>query len=102
MSSITIEIPNGSGDPTMSHADELDIKVTAACNWCFSDPNGIFPLPPDSDALPATGTTLQTGTYGPYTPLPDKSGVIDFNAVDTDKKCKVERPVATLRSITVS
>lgn len=59
-----LNIPHG-GDLTLNkNQDQLEIHVTQTCQWCFSDPNGIFPgiLPPGQ---------YDPGNYGPYIPVAD-------------------------------
>ncbi|HVC47786.1 MAG TPA: hypothetical protein VND90_11110 [Terracidiphilus sp.] len=101
MPDLTIEIPNGSGDPSMPNADGLKIKVTAECKWCFSDSSGVFPTT-GSNALPTTQSTLSAGWYGPYQPNPGVTGTVFFNTSDTDKTCLPEGLECTPRSITVT
>ncbi|HZC42803.1 MAG TPA: hypothetical protein VE195_01425 [Acidobacteriaceae bacterium] len=84
-----IEIPNDNS-PTMSHADALNIKVTAQCTWCFLDPNGVFPLPPHRDALPATGTTLKPGTYHAKPIANGPDGTIMYNTSIPPDPCSAK------------
>jgi hypothetical protein len=55
----TLNIPHG-GNLTMNkNQNNLLIHVTQACQWCYSDPNGVF------SSLPPAGP-ISPGDYGPY------------------------------------
>ena len=55
----TLPIPS-SDQVNMKKKDSLTIRVTQTCQWCYSDPNGVFPT------FLAAGQ-VQPGDYGPYT-----------------------------------
>lgn len=100
-----IQIPNGTGNLSMPNTDGLRIHVTAACTWCFSDPNNIFPTT-GNNALPASGTTLQEGWYpgvnSAYQPTAGVTGTINFNTSAPNTTCNVTGPECIPRSITVT
>lgn len=92
----TLKIPNGMSNQSLKKADTLYIEVDADCNWCYSDPNGVF-----SSFLPAghyTATTPPT-VYGPYTAV--NSGTVNFNAV-TSGDCNPMGVAASGHTIVVS
>lgn len=77
--------------------DTLQIKVTANCSWCYSDPNNVF-----SAGFLAAGSYVATNpptTYGPYTPQND--GTVNVNAV-TSGTCSPTGTTATPHTIVVS
>jgi hypothetical protein len=93
-----LSIPNDLSSVNMTlGADDLEIKVTADCNWCYSDPNGVF-----ANGFLAAGSYTATSPptkYGPYTP--STTGTVTVNAV-TSGDCSTSGITATPHSITVS
>lgn len=55
----TLNIPNGGNLTLNKNQEDLLIHVTQTCQWCYSDPDGVFPnmLPPGQ---------YDPGDYGPY------------------------------------
>ena len=100
MSTKTIHTGNLSNQTLNKNQDDLKIDINQSCNWCFSDPDGVFGTP--STLLP-DGTYTKpdpNSPYGPYTPVND--GTVYFNAVATDETCTPDGVTATGHTITVS
>ena len=79
--------------------DKLDITIDSSCNWCFSDPNGVFGNP--STLLPGN-TYYVSGptTYGTITAVAD--GTVYFNATPIGTQCTPETITGTGHTITVT
>ena len=79
--------------------DKLDITIDSSCNWCFSDPDGVFGNP--STLLPSN-TYYVSGptTYGTLTAVND--GTVTFNAVPVGTDCTPDGITATGHTITVT
>ena len=79
--------------------DKLDITIDSSCNWCFSDPGGVFGNP--STLLPSN-TYYVSGptTYGTLTAIND--GTVAFNAVPVGTDCTPDGITATGHTITVT
>ena len=80
--------------------DNLDITIDSTCNWCFSDPDGVFGNP---SALLASGTyygTVPATTYGLFVPV--GTGTVLFNAVPFGTTCSPQGPPDTGHTIIVS
>lgn len=104
MARVDIEIPNGSVNASMKNADELYIKVTENCTWCFSDPNGIFPVAPAANSLPANNSQVTTANspYGPCVPISGKTGTVTYGSSIPPAPCTLQKTTGTLsHTITV-
>lgn len=66
----TISIPNGGNHSISWSTEKLVIRVTQACQWCYSDTNQVF-----SSLLPAG--QYNPGDYGPYEAT--KTGTITYD-----------------------
>jgi hypothetical protein len=80
--------------------DNLDITIASTCNWCFSDPDGVFGNP---SALLANGTyygTIPATTYGLFTPV--GTGTVHINAVSFGTQCNPQGMPDTGHTIIVS
>jgi hypothetical protein len=97
MSNKTINLPNGvEGHRMKKNVDSISFKVTADCNFCYSDPTPCFP-----SFMPAgnyTATNPPT-TYGPYTP--NQAGTVVYNASVPPTPCSLTGIKGTACSITV-
>ena len=88
----TLNIPHGGNLTLNKNQDQLMIKVNQTCQWCFSDPNGVF-----SSMLPAG--QYSSGEYGPYEPAND--GTVTYGD-PINPPCKTEGVTVTPHTITVS
>lgn len=96
-----LNIPNDLKSVNLNKGtDNLDITVTATCNWCFSDPDYVFGNP--STLLPPGlyNVTTPHTTYGPYTPQND--GTVTFNATIPPTPCTTSSPRGVPQTITVT
>lgn len=96
-----LNIPNDLKSVNLNKGtDDLDITVTATCNWCFSDPDYVFGNP--STLLPPGlyNVTTPHTTYGPYTPQND--GTVTFNATIPPTPCTTSSPRGVPQTITVT
>ena len=84
----------------IKNQDNLAITIDSTCNWCFSDPDGVFGNP---SALLASGTyygTIPATTYGPFVPV--NPGTVQFNAVPFGTTCTPQGPPDTGHTIIVT
>ena len=95
MATKILNIPDGSS-MGLHVGDELKIKVTRTCNWCYEYPDTVFSSMLAAGSYTATNPPTE---YGPYTAA--NAGVMNWNAV-TSGPCTTATPAATPRSITVS
>jgi hypothetical protein len=98
MANKTLNLPHHTDVP-MTMKDTLRIKVTQDCNWCYSDPKGVFGPPPD-DFLAAGFVKKRTKAYGPY--KPNYPGTVRFDATDPGTACEIKQTILTPHTITVS
>ena len=100
MADIHLQIPSGaSANVPMKKGDNLYIKVTGDCNWCFSDPNSVF----SPELLPAGTYYAQNPPVetGPY--QAEKTGSVPINAVPPDEVCSpTGGPILTAHSILIT
>ena len=70
--------------------DKLDITIDASCNWCISDPDGVFGNP--TTLLPSN-TYYVSGptTYGTVSAV--NHGTAYFNAVPVGTACNADKPI---------
>jgi hypothetical protein len=88
----TLNIPHG-GNLTMNkNQDQLVIKVNETCQWCYSDPKGVF------SSLLAPGQ-YSSGEYGPYEAVND--GDVTYGD-PINPPCKTAGKTETPHTITVS
>jgi hypothetical protein len=80
--------------------DDIDITVTATCNWCFSDPDYVFGNPSTLLAPGLYTVTTPHTKYGPYTPQND--GTVNFGASIPPAACNPDGIQGTPHTITVT
>ncbi|HEY1579759.1 MAG TPA: hypothetical protein VGF82_22045 [Terracidiphilus sp.] len=79
--------------------EKLDITIDSSCNWCFSDPDGVFGNP--STLLPSNSYYVSgPTTYGVLTAV--NVGTVYFNAVPIGTTCSPQGIQGTGHTITVS
>lgn len=88
----TLNIPHGGNLSLNKNQDQLMIKVNQTCQWCYSDPNGVF------SSMLAAGQ-YSSGEYGPYQAV--KDGSVTFGD-PIDAPCSTEGVTGTPHTITVS
>jgi hypothetical protein len=96
-----LNIPNDLSSIEMTKGtDDLEIQVTATCNWCFSDPDYVFGNP-STLLSPGLYTVTNPHTkYGPYTPVND--GTVTVNATIPPIACTTNDPKGVPQTIKVT
>lgn len=100
MATIHIHTGNISNVSLNKSQDNLEITIDSTCNWCFSDPNGVFGNP---SALLANGTyygTIPSTTYGLFVPV--GTGTVYFNVSPLGTPCNPQGIQGTGHTIIVS
>ena len=98
MAKKTLTVPHKGNFP-MKKVDTLKIKVKQDCNWCYSDPSGVFGKPPDGFLAPGFYAATKPPTvYGPYEAL--HTGSVSFETTDPGTPCTLKE--FTPHTITVS
>lgn len=79
--------------------DQLEITIDSSCNWCYSDPNGVFGDP--STLLPSNTYYVSGPTsYGKLTAV--NTGTVTFNVTPVGTPCTPNSITATGHTITVT
>jgi len=96
-----LNIPNDLSSINMTKGiDQLEITVTATCNWCYSDPQHVFGNPSTLLAPGLYNVTTPHTTYGPYSPVND--GTVTFNATIPPVACTTVTSKEVPQTITVT
>jgi len=88
----TLAIPNSGGNLNMKKKDQLTIKVSQTCQWCYSDPDHCFP------SFLAPGQ-VNPGDYGPY--IAENQGTVHYGC-PKDPPCVPNGKIETGHTITVT
>jgi hypothetical protein len=98
MAKKTLNLPHQDNFP-LKTVDTLYLKITQDCNWCYSDPTGVFGQPPDGFLAPGLYKATKPPTvYGPY--KPQHKGDVTFETTPPGTPCTVKD--FTPHTITVS
>jgi hypothetical protein len=98
MANFTLKIPGGGSIPAMSSSDSLEIEVTQACTWSYSDPSNSF-----SKGFLPNGSYQPNTKWGPYSPT--GPGVVSYTSAPAPAPgtfSNLARTASAPHSITVS
>jgi hypothetical protein len=87
-----LPIPNDGGNLQIKKKDQLTIRVSQTCQWCYKDPNNCFPK------FLAPGQ-VGPGDHGPYTA--ENEGQVVYDCPKAPP-CVPKLSAKTAHTITVS